>query len=139
MIFKAHELWNHFQIEEYDYYAHVIAVQKQRNIPLADLWAVNFIINKKHYRCCGKVSTEKDVCHIIGYIVDEWCETWTVQLVNGENKQMKHANYYPKAPKQRIKQYRPFQILIQRSGKSKYTLNRIAFYSNLKIVPQLSS
>jgi len=62
--------------------------------------------------------------------------------VNGETKQMKRLNYdndigchvYPEEPKQRITQYWPFRMLIQRSGESKYTLNHIAFDSNLKIV-----
>jgi len=109
---------------------------------LADLCAVDFIIDKKHYTCYGKVNTEKDDHHMISYIVDECCETWTIQLANGETKQMKCLNYdndigcyvYPEKPKLRITQYWPFQMLIRRSGESKYTLNHIAFDSNLKIV-----
>jgi len=79
----------------------------------ADLCAVDFIIDKKHYTCCGKVNTEKDGCHMIGYIVDECHETWTIQLANGETKQMKRLNYdndigghvYLEEPKWHITQY----------------------------------
>jgi len=80
---------------------------------LAGLCAVDFIINKKHYTCCGKVNTEINGCHMISYIINECHETWIIQLANGETKQMRRLNYdnnigcyvYLEEPKWRITQY----------------------------------
>jgi len=48
----------------------IIHMSSQRRIKelftLADLCAVDFIIDNKHYTCCGKVNAEKDGCHMIG-------------------------------------------------------------------------
>jgi len=57
----------------------IVHMSLQRRIKeiftLADLCAVDFIIDKKQYTCCGKVNTEKDGHHMISYIVDECHET----------------------------------------------------------------
>ena len=111
-----------------------------------------FRVNGYHHTCSGKVDTVRDGKHLAGYIIDEQDGIWTIRLVNGKEVKMLRVRYDLRLGEYRydpcenvrrnsrvIKYYWPIRMLIRSSGDIKFTLNRLTFNTDNKLVPQYCS
>ena len=120
-------------------------------VNLAGLCGVQFFYTSGHTMgCSGKVNCCKNGRHIVGYIVAEHDNRWTVHLVDNTmvnisrvwyNKQQGIYRYPANVSKRRyvITQFWPVRFLLRHTGECRFTLNRFTFDSNANIVPQFSS
>lgn len=57
-----------------------------------DLCGVNFIIDEFNYNCSGKVKVVRDGRNLIGFIMKERRDKWTVKMMNGDVKVLPRVN-----------------------------------------------
>ena len=108
---------------------------------VADMCGVKFKHKSglKWHTCSGKVNTKKHGWNRVGYILEERYGKWMVQLLGDrEPVKMKVLDYDREEGKyiydghrttdgQEITEYWPIRFLINISGESKFTLNRVTF------------
>eukprot|EP00978_Attheya_sp_CCMP212_P014420 scaffold36716_cov41-Attheya_sp.AAC.4 len=126
---------------------HIASENRMTNIfTLWGLCGSAFEVSGLVHTCCGKVSIKMDGQHCVGYIVDEneSGNVWTIKLATNEIIELEKPQYNEKMgayiysinerrSARVIEQYWPIRILLQNSGRGKYTLNRVTYDNNNRI------
>ena len=101
------------------------------------------------FSCCGKVNCCVNGRNMIGYVISERGDKWTVKFANNKVGDISRVYYntdvgkyrYPECVSSRrsyITQYWPIRFLVNKNGKCRFTLNRYTYDNKCMIIPQLS-